>query len=64
MTQQAQTLTSSQVTWAKAHDWFVSYDPTTGVLTVADIYVQNGQPHSETVAWSGSFKELRVWAGY
>lgn len=50
-------MTSQQIKWAASHDWFVM-DNGNGTITVRD---DLGGP---LLTWTGSFSELRAWAGY
>lgn len=57
-------MTQAQVNWAKRHDWFVA-DLGNGRIIVLDDYVDcEGKVHRNTIAWTGTFQELRNWAGY
>lgn len=54
-------LTASQIKWAASHDWFVS-DNGDGTITV--LTMEMSDPIGATMIFSGSFRELRDWAGY
>lgn len=62
-------LNRRQIAWAAQHDWFVSADiaPSAyeGTITVRDEvhHVDTGWT-VEMITWSGTFAELRAWAGY
>jgi hypothetical protein len=55
--------TEKQISWAKSHDWFVSQNED-GTLTLTESYSFNGKLHTDIVTFSGSFSELKEWAGY
>ena len=51
-------MTHTQVFWASQHDWYIHFDETG--LYVLDY---DGATYFETL-WTGTFKQLREWAGY
>jgi hypothetical protein len=56
-------LTARQIEWAKSHDWFVGM--LGDCVEVADRFTVNGGPQQEElIRWTGTFAELRNWAGY
>jgi hypothetical protein len=53
---------SEQLRWIESHDW---YDSTVcNRVIVVDRFTFEGKSYSETFIWSGTFAELRDWAGY
>lgn len=56
-------MTEQQIKWAASHDWFVC-DKGDGSIIVRDAYTLRGEYHSAEIVWTGSFSELRDWAGY
>lgn len=56
-------LTAKQITWAKSHDWFAGMIGE--CIEVFDRYTLRGGPSQEDlIVWTGTFSELRDWAGY
>ena len=53
-------LSSSQITWASQHDWFVCNNGD-GTITVAARWSSG---LTITGVFGGSFSDLRDWAGY
>lgn len=59
----ANQLTPRQIAWAKSHDWFAGMIGE--CIEVIDRYTINGGPlHEDLIIWTGTFAELRDWAGY
>jgi hypothetical protein len=55
--------TPNQIAWIKSHDWFC-HEGVDGSIAVYERITFRGT-FSETVKlWTGSFRELRDWAGY
>ena len=56
-------LTERQINWAKSHDWFVGM--LGDCIEVVDRYTIHGGPLQEDfIRWTGTFQELRAFAGY
>ncbi len=56
--------TEKQISWAKSHDWFVSHNAN-GSITVMERYTIDGGPlQVDYIIFSGSFSEIKEWAGY
>lgn len=56
-------LTPRQIEWAKQHDWFLGARSNDTVV-VEDCYILNGTSYRTSMIWTGTFAELRGWAGY
>lgn len=55
--------TETQMAWAAQHDWYVVQKD--GMPVVVDRqYSRDSGYEEEMVFWTGSFQELREWAGY
>ena len=52
--------TPNQIKWAAQHDWFVSVNDN-GNIVAREVYSDGS---SNIVVHTGSFQELRDWAGY
>lgn len=56
-------LTQNQIRWASQHDWFVA-DLGDGQIQVRDGWTLDGELFEQVLSWTGTFTELRAWAGY
>ena len=56
-------LTEKQIKWASQHDWFIE-SGADGTILVKDSYVLDSVLYEPILKWTGTFAELRAWAGY
>lgn len=52
-------MTQSQIKWASRHDWFMM-DLGKGKIMVRDSWTG----YDSVMIWAGTFRQLKVWAGY
>lgn len=60
-------LTDRQIGWALSHDWAVAQQTNqdeSHSLIVVDRYTLDGKDYSTEMEWTGTFQQLRDWAGY
>lgn len=61
-------LTVRQIQWAATHDWFLR-DNGDGTITLQEAWTVSHkfkacELHTKIILWTGTFAELRDWAGY
>lgn len=56
-------MTSKQIEWASRHDWFVK-EISDGVVVRDRVVDKAGNWSEYQFLWTGTFRELRDWAGY
>lgn len=58
-------LTDNQIAWAASHDWFFgAHNTINGAIYIADRYTLDGYYREQVLVFTGTFTELRAWAGY
>lgn len=59
-------LTKAQIKWALEHDWAIRETADGQSIVVWDVVlnVETNEVIEKQYRWTGSFQDLRIWAGY